>query len=95
MCADGFGKVNGHVMFAQAVFVCFHWQMDGMCVCWCVGVWVCGWVGGWVGEVGTAAGLLCEPHTDNLIFAHKSAITYPNYEDELMYTHFRHWSAAI
>lgn len=49
-------------MFAQAVFVCSHWQMDDVCVCGCVGVG--GWVGG--GPVGTAGGLLCECPTQTI-----------------------------
>lgn len=40
--AGGFGKVKGHLMFVEAVFVCLHWQMD------CV----------YVGAVGTAGGRL-------------------------------------
>lgn len=30
--AGGFGTVKGHWVFVEAVFVCFHWQMDGACV---------------------------------------------------------------
>lgn len=37
VCADGFGKVKGHLMFVEAVFVCLHWQMDGVCRPTCVG----------------------------------------------------------
>lgn len=32
LCADGFGGGKGHLVFAEAVFVCLHWQMDGVCV---------------------------------------------------------------
>lgn len=31
MYAGGFGKAKGHLMFVEAVFVCLHWQMDGVC----------------------------------------------------------------
>lgn len=29
--AGGFGKAKGHLLFVEAVFVCLHWQMDGVC----------------------------------------------------------------
>lgn len=32
---EGWGKVKDHVIFVEALFICSHWQMDGLCVCVC------------------------------------------------------------